>query len=125
MPKLVIHNQNSTSHQVDWSAIQNHLELVLRRLGHTDTVAIELLVVGDKAIENLNTKFLQQAKPTDVLSFPAADGLEADQEGLLGSIVISYDTALRQAHQAGISVGQELKTLAGHGLLHLLGYHHR
>jgi probable rRNA maturation factor len=56
--------------------------------------------------------------PTDVLSFPA------DEPGELGDVVIALGVARRQAAQAGHSLATELRVLALHGLLHLLGYDH-
>lgn len=140
MANLTVLTENQTETQVQWQDLIDHLELVLRRLKPSDSVKlvaksslsgqtlpwVELVVVGDSAITKLNQQFFNLTEPTDVLSFPAdADTPVSSQEGFLGSIVISVETASRQAKAAGLSLTQELKTLTGHGLLHLLGYHHR
>ena len=70
-------------------------------------------------MRSLNRTFRGQDYATDVLSFPITDELTA-----LGDIVIATGVAQRQAMEAGHSVGTELRVLALHGLLHLLGYDH-
>jgi probable rRNA maturation factor len=80
----------------------------------TMTVAL----VGDARVRALNRQYRQIDRPTDVLSFPS------DEPGYLGDVVIAAGVATRQAHAAGHSVAVELRVLALHGLLHLLGYDH-
>jgi probable rRNA maturation factor len=77
------------------------------------------LVIGsDAAIRRANWLYRAKRGSTDVLSFP--DG----EEGRLGDILISAARAAKQAAQFGHRVEDELKILALHGLLHLLGYDH-
>ena len=96
-----------------------------------------LSLVGDAEIASLNSDWRQQAGPTDVLAVAAQDdGLDqappipmpagaAEREPLeLGDIVISVETAARQAAEHGHSLEHELLFLASHGLLHLLGWDH-
>jgi rRNA maturation RNase YbeY len=96
---------------------------------------LSLMLVSDSAIRRLNLDFRTKDQPTDVLSFPQLD--ESD-EGLpsaetvatddpactLGDVVISIDTARRQARELDQSVARRIRTLLIHGLLHLLGYDH-
>jgi probable rRNA maturation factor len=77
--------------------------------------------VTDPEIHTLNRQYRGKDKPTDVLSFPLADEL---QPLLLGDVVISVETAARQAQQRGHALRGELQTLLIHGILHLLGYDH-
>jgi probable rRNA maturation factor len=77
-----------------------------------------VVVSSDDAVRTANRQFRGISKTTDVLSFP--DG----EDGRLGDILISAGRAQAQAAQYGLSVEDELKTLALHGLLHLLGYDH-
>lgn len=119
--ELIVEFDNQTSTRVSSSAIKNHLKLVLQRLGWVGTVAIEVLIVENSAIKQLNQKFLGSNQITDVLSFPAAPDQKSE---LLGSIVIAEKVAAAQAAEAGIDQIEEIKLLAGHGLLHLAGYHH-
>jgi probable rRNA maturation factor len=80
------------------------------------TVAVA--VVSDARVRRLNRVYRQQDRTTDVLSFPSDDG------DCLGDIVIAAGVARRQAETAGHSLQTELRVLALHGLLHLLGYDH-
>ena len=75
----------------------------------------------DPEIHRLNRQYRQKDKPTDVLSFPLADDL---CPALLGDVVISVDTATRQAHRRKHSLREEVQILLIHGVLHLLGYDH-
>jgi probable rRNA maturation factor len=75
-------------------------------------------LVTDARLRALNCRFRKKDKPTDVLSFPS------DEPGDLGDVVIARGIAARQARAAGHSLGTELRVLALHGLLHLLGYDH-
>ncbi|GHV06819.1 endoribonuclease YbeY [Campylobacterota bacterium] len=81
---------------------------------------IELILVGDEEICELNRDYRNLNEPTDVLSFPIDDFAHAP----LGSIVISVETAARQAAQFGHTAAEEIAVLFLHGVLHLLGYDH-
>ena len=69
----------------------------------------------------LNRQYRNKDKPTDVLSFPLADELCPN---LLGDVVISIDTAQRQAQRRKHALQEEILTLLIHGILHLVGYDH-
>jgi probable rRNA maturation factor len=84
---------------------------------------VHVLVTGDERIRELNRDFLGHDRPTDVLSFPDGDVLPSGRR-LLGQIVVSLDTARRQAGDLGHSEMRELSELTLHGVLHLLGYDH-
>lgn len=79
---------------------------------------INIILVDDKAIRRLNKKFRKKDKATDVLAFPMGE------EGILGDIAISRETAKKNAKRYGASYKRELKRLVIHGVLHLLGYDH-
>ena len=80
--------------------------------------AVTVAIVPDARIRALNSRYRGKEVPTDVLSFPA------EEPGSLGDIVIAAGMARRQAREAGHSLQAELRVLALHGLLHLLGYDH-
>ena len=80
--------------------------------------AVTVAIVPDSRVQGLNRQFRRKDTPTDVLSFPS------EAHGDLGDIVIAAGVARRQAREAGHSVKTELRILALHGLLHLLGYDH-
>jgi probable rRNA maturation factor len=84
--------------------------------------AVSVAVVSDRAIQRLNREYAGKDEVTDVLSFPAG-GPQAGPR-LLGDIVIAAGVAQRQAKAAGHPLAHELRLLALHGLLHLLGYDH-
>jgi probable rRNA maturation factor len=80
---------------------------------------VTVALVSDRRMRSLNRTFRGRDYPTDVLSFPITDELTA-----LGDVVIATGVARRQAKEAGHPIGTELRILALHGLLHLLGYDH-
>lgn len=96
----------------------------LDALGLED-VELSLSLVGDTAIRRLNRTWRQKDAPTDVLSFPA-DPMPAGFPGprLLGDVVISLDTAKRQARSHRRPLEEELSRYLAHGILHLLGHDH-
>jgi probable rRNA maturation factor len=79
---------------------------------------LSIAIVSDRRMRALNRQFRGKDAVTDVLSFPS------DERGFLGDIVIAAGVANRQAKEAGHSPQTEVKVLALHGLLHLLGYDH-
>lgn len=93
---------------------------------------VSLVFVDDARIRELNREYRKKDTPTDVLSFPLYEfaapgelqGAEEDEVYLLGDVVISLDTAIRQAEEYGHSLHREVAFLFTHGLLHLLGYDH-
>ena len=98
-------------------------------LGHR---TVHPSVVADDEIQALNRQWRAKDKPTDVLSFSqveaaADDGFPMDVfpgPQPLGDIIISFETAARQAREIGHSVDQEYQRLIVHGFLHLLGHDH-
>jgi len=103
-------------------ALRSLVRACLERLDHGAS-EVHVLLTGDERIRGLNRDFLCHDRPTDVLSFPDGDQLPSGRR-LLGQIVVSLDTARRQAEEAGHSEMQELSELVLHGVLHLLGYDH-
>ncbi|MGL5077101.1 MAG: rRNA maturation RNase YbeY, partial [Waterburya sp.] len=90
---------------------------------------ISLRLTGDRQIQELNQQYRSLDKPTDVLAFAATESaitLPTDftEPLYLGDIVISLDTAAKQATEQKHSLTVELAWLASHGLLHLLGWDH-
>lgn len=95
------------------------------------TYEIGLRFTNDAEIQELNAQFRHQDQPTDVLAFaelevdcPQVAEMLVDLPLYLGDIVISVETANRQAQQQGHLLSTELAWLACHGLLHLLGWDH-
>lgn len=91
---------------------------------------VSLLLTDDEEIQSLNKKYRNIDTPTDVLAFSQVEklnnlpALNSKEEFLLGDIVISVETAQRQAVELGHSLLYELILLSVHGFLHLLGFDH-
>ena len=85
---------------------------------------LSILLVSDRVMRDLNRRHRGRDRTTDVLAFAQGEGVARPPDGLLGDVVISVDTARRQAAERGASPGHEAERLLVHGLLHLLGYDH-
>ncbi len=86
---------------------------------------ISILVTDDGEISGLNKTYLGRTGPTNVIAFPMREGAFTNiSPDLLGDVVISADTAAREAEAAGISIEERFTELLVHGILHLLGYDH-
>lgn len=90
---------------------------------------VSVVFSDDVYIRELNCQYRGIDRSTDVLSFALDEGdepaiVDGPEETLLGDIVISLETALRQAEEFGHSVERELAYLTVHGMLHLVGYDH-
>ncbi len=86
---------------------------------------LSVVITDDPGIEELNLAYRKIAAPTNVLSFPMQEGEYTDIcPELLGDVVISIDTAQREAQQASITTEERMSQLVIHGILHLLGYDH-
>jgi len=94
------------------------VEKMLDVIGKTDS-SVTVAFVSDKKIRELNRQFRRIDKATDVLSFPSDSN-----DGEMGDIAISIETAARQAKQSGLTLDGEIAQLLLHGLLHLSGYDH-
>ncbi len=86
---------------------------------------ISLILVDDPGITVINAEYLGRNRPTNVISFSMQEGEWGEiQPALLGDIVISVETALRDSLSNQIDLEDEILFLFIHGLLHLLGYDH-
>lgn len=98
----------------------------LAREGATDPVALALVLVDDATIHDLNRRFLGHDEPTDVITFALADdaggGFVTPGGATLGEIYISCERAAAQSGEWGSDPAREIRFLAIHGVLHLLGW---
>lgn len=90
---------------------------------------LTLVITSDEEVAELNRQYRALAEPTDVLSFPAQDPTPGfvsapEMAAYLGDIVIALPFTRRQAAELGRPLRDELRLLAVHGMLHLLGYDH-
>lgn len=89
-----------------------------------DKKEVSILFTDDRIITELNRDYRGKDKPTNVLSFSMTEGPSDVESGMLGDVVISVDTALREAAEMGETVEETIYRLLVHGLLHLMGYDH-
>lgn len=86
---------------------------------------LSILIVDDPRIAELNQQYLNRMGPTNVIAFPMREGeFSQISPGLLGDVVISIDTAEKEAELGGISTEARFVELLVHGILHLFGYDH-
>ena len=95
----------------------------------TDSAEIDVTLVDDNTIHQINLEHRNIDSATDVLSFPLGEDGEYDENPetgakMLGDIVISVETAFRQADFYGHGIEREIAFLTVHSMLHLLGYDH-
>lgn len=111
--------------------LQEGIDAVADLNGLAEEAEVDLTIVDDEEIHELNRQYRGMDKPTDVLSFALDEGEEDEpeliggpEEHLYGDIIISAETALRQAEEYGHGLEREMTYLAVHGMFHLLGYDH-
>lgn len=104
--------------------IKKAINTVLKEEKFGRSAEVSVSVVTDESIHELNREARGVDRPTDVLSFPVFDEDFGVGRAVLGDIVISYETALRQAEEYGHSIEREIAFLTVHSMLHLLGYDH-
>jgi probable rRNA maturation factor len=122
---VLITRSEVPAHPIGTAALRRRAERMLSALA-LPRAELSIMVCDDATIHTLNRAHRRRNKPTDVLAFalqegPALKGAEA----LLGDVVISLDTAARQAAERGHSLWHEVTLLLAHGLLHLVGFDHR
>ena len=107
---------------------------VLQQEGFGSDPEVSIVLVDDRYIRELNMQYRKIDKPTDVLSFAMRESIceepvmndeaEVCEEDVLCDIIISTETAVRQAAEFGHSLEREIAYLTAHGMFHLLGYDH-
>lgn len=132
---LKVHNELdeiSSIFDEDWKTwFRKWLEMLQSDIPLAENYELSLRLTGDLEIQTLNAQYRHQNQPTDVLAFaalevdfPQLEEIDSDLPLYLGDIVISVETAFRQAKKQGHLLTTELAWLAAHGFLHLLGWDH-
>ena len=125
--EILIKNQQKII-KLNQRKIKEVIRRILQYLKVDKEIEISVLFTDDKFIRTLNNKYRGIDKPTDVLSFSLQEGAikspEVESDKLLGDIIISVETAQKQADNLNHSMEKELTVLLIHGLLHLTGYDH-
>lgn len=100
---------------------------VLRKYSITSPVEVSVAIVGDRKMRELNLKYRNLDKTTNVLSFSQTEGdlnVVPNTPLLLGDVVISYPQVINEASEKEVFVDDRINDLVEHGVLHLLGVHH-
>lgn len=97
---------------------------VLQQTHFDESAEFSVVIDSDEKLRQLNSEFLGNDAPTDVLSFPSEEFDPDEQAQYIGDVIISYPRAEAQALTAGHPVINELQLLVVHGTLHLLGHDH-
>lgn len=122
----MIEIENRSGQLAPESDVLELLRFSIKELGLHPDCELTLAFINDSEMEELHKKWMDLPGTTDVMSFPMDEMKPNDPEpGILGDIVISPLVARAQAEKAGHSFEHEVKILAAHGLLHLLGYDHQ
>jgi len=99
-------------------------ERILSDLGCRES-ELSILLVDDDEMQRLNRAYLCRDRPTNVLAFAMKEGKDPHlNPALLGDVVVSTETAQREALQRDVTLEEEMALLLVHGILHLLGYDH-
>jgi probable rRNA maturation factor len=136
-PAISVQVDERYAQDVDAADLERTIGLALLSEGHPQG-ELTLVVTGDEEVQALNLQFLGEDHPTDVLSFPSAEqptetgrsvfvtapDAEPQTAPYLGDILIALPYTQRQAAELGRELKAELRLLAVHGTLHLLGYDH-
>lgn len=126
---MSIEVNNESTVQVNEAGLQRLVMYALDQLHVHPDAELGIMLVDEAAMEQLHVQWMDEAGPTDVLSFPMDELRPGTDEvmtpaGLLGDIVLCPQVASAQAEAAGHSLDDELLLLSCHGLLHLLGFDH-
>lgn len=124
---IEVSNESTVSIELD--VFRSLATFVLDQMKIHPAVDLGIVFIDEEPMSDLHVRWLDEAGPTDVLSFPmdelrpGSDLLTAP-EGILGDVVICPQVAIRQAEAAGHTAQDEMLLLLTHGMLHLMGYDH-
>jgi probable rRNA maturation factor len=121
---MTIEITNKSGELVPAEGVRDLLQSALVELKLNPECEVNLVFVDIEEMTELHIKWMDEAGPTDVLSFPMDMPAVENEAVTLGDIVISPTVAAQQAATAGHSIDHEIFILAAHGLLHILGYDH-
>ena len=101
-------------------------QAVLRDIGGLGQLVVDVTLADDAEQRRLNRIYRGKDVPTNVLAFPqgASPAPRSDQPVLLGDVVLAFETVHREAAEQNKPLGNHLRHLVAHGVLHLLGFDH-
>lgn len=114
-------------YKVSRKKIKTRVEEVILSRGITTPVEVSIAIVGDRKMRELNKKYRNLDKTTNVLSFSQTEGegmIVASDKLVLGDVVISYPVVIEEASKENMLVDDKICFWVQHGLQHLLGEHH-
>ncbi|MDU0458450.1 MAG: rRNA maturation RNase YbeY [Geobacteraceae bacterium] len=118
-------NNRQRRHRFESRRLKKLAQRILSALECPEGTELSISIVGDRSMRVINRDYLGKDRPTNVISFSLQEG---DCSGVnplaLGDVVISADTAAREADEGGIVFFERLSFLLLHGILHLCGYDH-
>ncbi|MBP9014374.1 MAG: rRNA maturation RNase YbeY [Smithella sp.] len=121
--KIQIENRQSRF-KIEKRKIRSTVSTIFQLLDCPDK-EVSIVLTDDKHIQALNKTYLGRDKTTNVISFSLQEGEHGNiNPQLLGDVVISLDTAQKDALKGNLALEQEIEYLLIHGILHLLGYNH-
>ena len=121
--KVLIDNRQK-KYTISLTTIQQKARDILNALACLNA-ELSILIVDEPQIAILNKKYLRRYGPTNVIAFPMrTDQFSNINPELLGDVVISIETAEKEAKRIGISMEERFTQLMVHGILHLLSYDH-
>jgi probable rRNA maturation factor len=126
--RYIIELQADDDAGVDLHAIERLAHDALTAEDVAMPAELSIVLADDATVRALNREFRATDAPTDVLSFAQAEGdaftRPEDEPPHLGDVIVSMETARRQADEYGVMVQDEVAHLVVHGILHILGYDH-
>jgi probable rRNA maturation factor len=121
----ILLNNRQRRHRVATRQLKKVALRILNVLGCPEETELSVSIVGDKTIRSINRDYLAKDRPTNVISFSLQEGhCVGITPHALGDVVISADTAAREAEEGNIEGFERLCFLLLHGILHLCGYDH-
>ena len=121
--KIQIENRQSL-YKIDKRKIRETVSGIFKILDCTDK-EISIVLTDDENIKALNHQYLRRDKSTNVISFAMQEGEYGNiNPQIMGDVIISLETAQRDAEKGNLTFQQEIDFLLIHGILHLLGYNH-
>jgi probable rRNA maturation factor len=121
---VILITSNQKLVKLDRAGLRRDVRKILELLG-TGPRELSLMIVDDEGIRTINRDYLRRDRPTNVIAFSLTEGDFGDvNPGVLGDVVVSAETAGKEARTAGIPLEDAILYLIIHGILHLAGYDH-
>lgn len=121
---ILVETLENLSPAIPIELVEQAAQITLKEQSAPTDAEVTIVLSNDVQLRELNLRWMGINAPTDVLSFPSDENDPETGSRYLGDIIISVETAARQAARAGHPVEAEVQLLTIHGILHLLGHDH-